>query len=463
MSTAGLDFLTPREREILKLIAEGNSLSEIAQKLSRSLKTIESHRLSLGRKLRVSNRVELTKIAIANGLVRIDPVADAVNTSSLAERELQWLELINDAIADNYGKQLLERFCVAASRLPNVSIASICIPELGPNGSPRPNKRVTMAIAEDGTLGKMLSYNAEKTPCEDVTLHGQCRYAKGVQAAYPEDHWLKHVQAESYLGVQLLNHHCEPMGSCALIGRQEMDNIEELQKVLDFFAPRLAGALEASIEFNLLRAQIDMLESELAEPDVDAEASSPEQLTSPVRLALAQASSRVHAVAGASFIRSIASVIAELFNLSHVGICKIDQSYVTQTLTSTVFILDGAIADTISYITTDTPCAIVLEKGSYFIANDAGKRFPNDDVLLKNDIQSYLGLRVSTSEGKIVGLIWMGSREPIQSAENILKVARHFAPRIGAELGNLLHIEAIWQDYEALEEELRMLKMKHDE
>lgn len=63
-----IETLTRREREVLALVGEGHSLPAIAQRLCRSQKTIESHRLSLGRKLRVHNRVELARIAIQMGL-----------------------------------------------------------------------------------------------------------------------------------------------------------------------------------------------------------------------------------------------------------------------------------------------------------------------------------------------------------------------------------------------------------
>lgn len=63
-----LKNLTDRELEILRLIAEGLPTSAIAAKLGRSVKTVEWHRVSLGEKLGVSNRVELARIAIRAGL-----------------------------------------------------------------------------------------------------------------------------------------------------------------------------------------------------------------------------------------------------------------------------------------------------------------------------------------------------------------------------------------------------------
>ena len=60
--------LTPREREGLHHIGMGLPSAEIAKALDRSVKTIEGHRVSLGIKLGVSNRVQLARIAIRAGL-----------------------------------------------------------------------------------------------------------------------------------------------------------------------------------------------------------------------------------------------------------------------------------------------------------------------------------------------------------------------------------------------------------
>ncbi|SPD76127.1 Two component transcriptional regulator, LuxR family [uncultured Desulfobacterium sp.] len=63
------DGLTEREREILKLIAEGYKNREIAEYLCISLKTAEKHRSNLMRKLDVHNTAALTAFAVERGLV----------------------------------------------------------------------------------------------------------------------------------------------------------------------------------------------------------------------------------------------------------------------------------------------------------------------------------------------------------------------------------------------------------
>lgn len=67
--SAGEDVLTPRETEIVKMIAESYSSKEIADMLRLSPKTVERHRANILKKLGMSDRVELTRYAIRRGLV----------------------------------------------------------------------------------------------------------------------------------------------------------------------------------------------------------------------------------------------------------------------------------------------------------------------------------------------------------------------------------------------------------
>jgi DNA-binding NarL/FixJ family response regulator len=63
------DPLTPREQEVVKLVAEGYSSKEIAHALVISEKTVERHRANIIEKLDVRGRVDLTRYAIRRGLV----------------------------------------------------------------------------------------------------------------------------------------------------------------------------------------------------------------------------------------------------------------------------------------------------------------------------------------------------------------------------------------------------------
>jgi len=64
--------LTPREREVLQLMAEGKSSRQIADHLVISIKTVETHRMQLMHKLQIFSVAELTKYAIREGLSSLD-------------------------------------------------------------------------------------------------------------------------------------------------------------------------------------------------------------------------------------------------------------------------------------------------------------------------------------------------------------------------------------------------------
>ena len=67
-----VESLTPREREVLKLIAEGNTNQGIAKILGLSRKTVESHRANIMRKLELHDVTDLVKYAIRKGLTTLD-------------------------------------------------------------------------------------------------------------------------------------------------------------------------------------------------------------------------------------------------------------------------------------------------------------------------------------------------------------------------------------------------------
>lgn len=70
-STDSLGRLTTREREILQLIAEGNTTKEIAAMLGISIKTADTHRTNVMNKLDIHDVASLTRFAIQQGLVEL--------------------------------------------------------------------------------------------------------------------------------------------------------------------------------------------------------------------------------------------------------------------------------------------------------------------------------------------------------------------------------------------------------
>lgn len=69
---SGFSVLTPREREIIQLLAEGNTSRQIASSLHLSVKTVETHRQQIMSKLNVHSVAELIKYAIREGLTSLE-------------------------------------------------------------------------------------------------------------------------------------------------------------------------------------------------------------------------------------------------------------------------------------------------------------------------------------------------------------------------------------------------------
>ncbi|WP_020610693.1 response regulator [Sediminispirochaeta bajacaliforniensis] len=72
VSDSAYATLTAREQEIMRLLAQGNSVRKVAQMLFISKKTVENHRTSIFKKLNINNSVELVHYATRIGLIDID-------------------------------------------------------------------------------------------------------------------------------------------------------------------------------------------------------------------------------------------------------------------------------------------------------------------------------------------------------------------------------------------------------
>ena len=67
--------LTPREKEVLKMLAEGDSVKEVATQLNLSVKTVEAHKFNLMRKLDIHNKAQLVQYAIQKKIIQIPNIA----------------------------------------------------------------------------------------------------------------------------------------------------------------------------------------------------------------------------------------------------------------------------------------------------------------------------------------------------------------------------------------------------
>jgi DNA-binding NarL/FixJ family response regulator len=81
-TSTGYERLSDREREVLKLLADGLSLKDIAVRLVLSVKTVDAHKTNLMRKLDLHDRSQLIKYAIQRKLIRLPSMKTPVESTS---------------------------------------------------------------------------------------------------------------------------------------------------------------------------------------------------------------------------------------------------------------------------------------------------------------------------------------------------------------------------------------------
>lgn len=251
MTLPDLQNLTPREIEILTLIAEGRSLMQIAQSLHRSLKTIESHRLSLGKKLNAGNRVELAKIAIAHGLVSLpntanqpppgesQPISRSVCDDPIARG---WQIKIDERVHDLAGTEYLNELSDAICDLTGSALTGVCV--LEQHGADDPIIR-SLAYSKRGQMADQFCYKLVGTPCEVAIDKGFFLITEKVSQAFPEDALLAKLHAESYAGIRLRHRNEQPIGVLWVIDDKPNQQAQPLEQLLASLKPRASSTVAA--------------------------------------------------------------------------------------------------------------------------------------------------------------------------------------------------------------------------
>ncbi len=183
-----LGQLTPREHEVLVLIGQGLSLPQIAAKLFRSLKTIQSHRQSLGRKLNAHNAVELARIAFAEGLVR-DGAGQTLPAPPAAPPPATPAETLSPF------SELLARNIAATLEAPHVLIANADRPDAD-------HVRL-LALWSGGRALPTHSTPVAHSPLRIALLERACILTQDARHLFPRDSLLVRLQANGFAAAAL--------------------------------------------------------------------------------------------------------------------------------------------------------------------------------------------------------------------------------------------------------------------
>lgn len=229
------------------MIGKGYTLAEIADKLYRSQKTIQTHRLSLGRKLGVGNRVELARIAIQTGLSPLGEAdGDAGDTAGESpERDMSddlgraWrlMHAIEAAIPAVGGPAFFQKLVHALAQTLGVRSAGISEPDHAAQSFH------TIAMVHDGRHSEEVVYPINGSPCAHILQRGALVIHNDVQRAYPEDKALSAIKSRAFIGVRLNDNNEQPLGVLWLAHDQPLEDTADHEQLLQLCARRVAPQL----------------------------------------------------------------------------------------------------------------------------------------------------------------------------------------------------------------------------
>jgi DNA-binding CsgD family transcriptional regulator len=233
-----LRALTDREREILALIGRGHSMPEIARMLGRSVRTVQAHRYSLGRKLKAKSSLSLARLAIELGLAPIDSTAEAhgQQRQSRAEEALSVIEAGISAMTDDNFLDRLVRLLAGALEVRCGMVAEI-IP-----GDPTEVK--VLAGWHAGEAIPRLRCPLAHCPFAEPPQDRMQRVPTGLAEAYPRCHFVRDNGLDAYLGTCLRSSDGRKIATLAIMNDGPINPDLYPELILRIFAGRAAAELE---------------------------------------------------------------------------------------------------------------------------------------------------------------------------------------------------------------------------
>lgn len=156
------------------------------------------------------------------------------------------------------------------------------------------------------------------------------------------------------------------------------------------------------------------------------------------QLFLAQSGGNVQS---GDFFRSLATFLSQKLATDFVCIDRLEEENLQAT--TLVFYFDGQFEDNITYALKDTPCGEVVDKTICCVPSGVCELFPEDQVLLDMNAESYAGTILWNHLGKPIGLIELIWRTPLANPELVKSLLRLVGVRAAGELERMLAEEAL--------------------
>ena len=256
-----LQGLTNREQEILGLIGQGLTIPEIAERLFRSQKTIESHRQSLGRKLQVGNRVELARIAIQTGLAPLEPMTGLDCPTVTPRQRLSSPQAseaygrIDAACSDAVGPHYLR--CLVQHITRDLDVAGSIVSHYDVDtGHFR-----SLAFCHRGQWQDDLTLDLDKAPCSNTLRDGFWHVDVDLPERFPGFAYVNGLTLYSYLGLRLDGGGGRPLGALMVYQDEPRPITVAAREVFQSLARRVAGEVKRVVFTERLQRRIEELEA----------------------------------------------------------------------------------------------------------------------------------------------------------------------------------------------------------
>ncbi|MEM9005644.1 MAG: EAL domain-containing protein [Cyanobacteria bacterium P01_F01_bin.86] len=254
----------------------------------------------------------------------------------------------------------------------------------------------SLAFVVDGELQPNFTYNLPETPCRDLVVDYSYHCPSNLSEHFP-NHPHRARGVDSYLGVALRDRQGQVLGSLCIFDRQSLRAPEKARQILDVFGSRAAAELERQRTEKALQNLI----------------------------------AGTAAFTGPDFFNALVRHIAEALNASYAFVNEVIDSDHTRILAAWA---DGEYLPEEIVEATDTPCAIVLQEGSYYCGRDLGTQFPHHPLIASMGVESYQGIVLPDRQGQTIGMLCVLARQPMVDPDRSEQILRVFAARAAAEL-----------------------------
>lgn len=148
------------------------------------------------------------------------------------------IQKIADGITVKTGKRFFDTLVTYLAKTLEVDFAFV--------GRLRKDRKTikTVSLFAKGSITKNFEYALKGTPCETVVGKEICSYSSNVQKLFPEDHLLKKMNIESYIGAPLHDTNNSPLGLLIIMDSRPFTNEQLLESTLMVYAIRVAGEME---------------------------------------------------------------------------------------------------------------------------------------------------------------------------------------------------------------------------